>query len=182
MPREGAPVEAVEGAAALPSFSERQAAAAGSKPPLPGAPKGPASTRNRRYQRREGHPYEIFFPALATAPAAMSSSTGAGDRRSSGFVPQPVATLWNGFVSGSGSGANGDSARSERDLSRKTPGPYGDDNLPISSGHIALAPDISITSACVPHGEEGGARLAEVGAASFSLLLHKRGLRARGWK
>ncbi len=81
-----APVEAVEGAAPLPPVGERQAEATGAEPPLPGAPEGTASARKRCRRRREGHPYQIFFRAPATARAAMRSSTAAGGRPCSGSV------------------------------------------------------------------------------------------------
>jgi hypothetical protein len=112
--REGASVEAVEGAATLPPVSQRQAETAGSKPPLSGAPEGRARTKNRRSQGREGHPYKIFFRApfaslragSVTAPDATTVSGARGGRPCSGSVPRPAAALWSEFSSGRGAGAS----------------------------------------------------------------------------
>ena len=114
VPRAGTPLEGVEGAATLPPIGRRQAEATGSKPPLPGAPEGRARTKNRRSQRREGHPYKIFFRApfaslragSVTARVAMRGFNAAGGRPCSGFVPRPAAALWSGFSSGRGAGAD----------------------------------------------------------------------------
>ena len=154
-------MEAVEGAATLSSVPERQAETAGTEPPLSRAPQGRTRTKNRHPQHREGHLYKIFFRAAATVPAAMRSSSAHGDRPCSGSVPTPAATLWSGFWSGSGAGANDATARPGPELRRKRPDPYADKTLPISSGHIALRLAVSLSSACVQQ-EEGGARPSEV--------------------
>ena len=88
----GRPVEGVEGAATLPPISERQAEATGARPPLSGAPEGPARTPNLCPQRGEGHPYEFFFRAPVTARDAMCSSSATGGRPCNASVARPVAT------------------------------------------------------------------------------------------
>jgi len=93
VPGAGAPVEGVEGAATLPSVPERPAEAAGPEPPLPGAPEGTTSARKRCRHRCEGHPYEIFFRAAATARDAMWSLITPGGRRCNAFVLTFAATL-----------------------------------------------------------------------------------------
>ena len=150
-----APVEAVEGAATLPPVRERQAEAAGAKPPLPGAPEGTASARKRCRRRREGHPYQIFFRAPATARAAMRSSTGVGGRPCSGFVPRPAATLCSAFGSGRGAGAHGGGGR-DKGTTPAEPGiPCGDKSPPISSRHIAVGLSVSLSSGCAPRRGRG---------------------------
>ena len=150
-----APVEAVEGAAPLPPVGERQAEAAGAEPPLPGAPEGTASARKRCRCRREGHPYQIFFRAPATARAAMRSSTGVGGRPCSGSVVRPVATRWNGFCSGRGAGANDGGGRNQGTTPAEPGIPCGDESLPISSRHIALGLSVSLSSGCAPRRGRG---------------------------
>lgn len=150
-----APVEAVEGAAPLLPVRERQAEATGAEPPLPGAPKGTASARKRYRRRREGHPYQFFFRAPATARAAMRSSTGVGGRPCSGFVPRPAATLWSPFWSGRGAGAQGGGGR-DKGTTPAEPGiPCGDKSLPISSRHIAVGLSVSLSSGCAPRRGRG---------------------------
>jgi hypothetical protein len=150
-----APVEAVEGAAPLLPVRERQAEATGAEPPLPGAPKGTASARKRYRRRREGHPYQIFFRAPATARAAMRSSTEVGGRPCSGSVVRPVATPWNGFYSGRGAGAHGGGGR-DKGTTPAEPGlPCGDKSLPISSRHIAVGLSVSLSSGCAPRRGRG---------------------------
>jgi hypothetical protein len=167
-------MEAVEGAAAISPIPERQAKAAGSEPPLPGAPEGTTSARNCCRNRREGHSYKIFFRAPATVPDAMGNLSTPGGRPYNAFVPMPAATLWSEFCSGRGAGGNGDSSRSEGETFEELGAPCGNESLPIWSGHIALGAAVSLSSAC-GQGEEGGARPAAVGAASFSLLLRLEG-------
>jgi len=130
---------------------------------------------------REGHPYKIFFHApfvslrarSVTAPDATTVSGALVGRPCSGFVPRPAATLWSGFWSARGDGANGASDPSGRSL-REKGARCGAESPLISSGHIALGAGVSLSSAC-GQGEEGGARPARVGAASFSLLLRLEG-------
>lgn len=126
---------------------------------------------NRYPNRREGHPYKIFFALLGCAPAtargAMWYSSSPSGPRGSGFVPWLADALWSGFERGRDTGASGASARSGRQPWRKRPRPCrpcGDESLRISSGHIALDAAPSVISACA-QGEEGGARRARVGAA-----------------
>lgn len=150
-----APVEAVEGAAPLPPVGERQAEAAGTEPALPGAREGTASARRRCRRRREGHPYQIFFRAPATARAAMRSSTGVGGRPCSGFVPRPAATLCSAFGSGRGAGAHGGGGR-DKGTTPAEPGiPCGDKSPPISSRHIAVGLSVSLSSGCAPRRGRG---------------------------
>ena len=172
-------MEAVEGAATLSSVPERQAETAGTEPPLSRAPQGRTRTKNRHPQHREGHLYKIFFRAAATVPAAMRSSSAHGDRPCSGSVPTPAATLWSGFWSGSGAGANDATARPGPELRRKRPDPYADKTLPISSGHIALGLSLSLSSACAQQGEEGGVRTAQVALCSL-FFFHKDERRGTG--
>ncbi len=56
--------------------------------------------------------------------------------------------LWSEFSSGRGAGANGP------ELWGKRSGVSSDENLPISSGHIALPAAVSVISTCA-QGEEG---------------------------
>ena len=150
-----APVEAVEGAAPLLPVRERQTEATGAEPPLPGAPKGTASARKRYRRRREGHPYQIFFRAPATARAAMRSSTGVGGRPCSGFVPRPAATLCSAFGSGRSAGAHGGGGR-DKGTTPAEPGiPCGDKSPPISSRHIAVGLSVSLSSGCAPRRGRG---------------------------
>jgi hypothetical protein len=96
-------------APAISSIAERQAKAASSEPPLPGAPQGTASIR--RPHRPEGHPCQIFFRVPATARVATAGLAGVGGHRCRGFVPWPVAALWSEFLSGRDAGANGYGSR-----------------------------------------------------------------------
>jgi hypothetical protein len=75
----------MESAATIPSVGRLQTEAAGAKPPLPRAPKGQGS-KNPLLLEREGHPYEIFFHALATARDATNFFGGLDDRRCNAFV------------------------------------------------------------------------------------------------
>jgi ParB/RepB/Spo0J family partition protein len=69
--------------------------------------------------------------------------------------------LWSEFWSGRGAGANGP------ELGAKKPGVSSDENLPISSGHIALPAAVSVISTCAQE-EEGGAKSAAVGGFVLS--------------
>ena len=149
------PVEAVEGAAPLPPVRERQAEAAGAEPSLPRAPEGTASARKRCHCRREGHPYQIFFRAPATARAAMRSSTGVGGRPCSGFVLRPAATLCSAFGSGKGAGAHGGGGRDQGTTPAEAGIPCDDKSLPISSRHIAVGLSVSLSSGCAPRRGRG---------------------------
>lgn len=158
LPPASTPVEAVEGTAPLLPVRERQAEATGAEPSLPGAPKGTASARKRYRRRREGHPYQIFFRAPATARAAMRSSTGVGGRPYSGFVVRPVVTRWNGFCCGRGAGAHGGGGCDKGTTPAQHGIPCGDKSLPISSRHIAVGLSVSLSSGCPPRrgrGSEG---------------------------
>jgi ParB family chromosome partitioning protein len=150
----------VESAATLPPVCRLQAEAAGTKPPLPRAPEGKQS-KNPACQQREGHPYQVFFCAPATALDATTFSGGPADHHCSAFVPGLAAMLWSEFWSGRGAGANGP------ELGAKRSGVSNDENLPISSGHIALAAVVSVISTCAQE-EEGGAKSAGVGGFVLS--------------
>jgi len=179
VPPASAPVETVEGAAALPPVRERQAEAAGAEPPLPGAPEGTASARKRGRRRREGHPYQIFFHAPATARDAMWNLIAPGGRPCSGFVPGPAATLCSAFWSGRGAGANEGGGRNQGTTPAEPGIPCDDKSLPISSPHIAVGLSVSLNSGCAPRRGRGSEARRSC-AASFSLLLHE-GRRAPGW-
>lgn len=74
--------------------------------------RGRLKARNRKTQLaspREGHPYQVFFCAPATALDATPFSGAPGDPRCSVFVLWPVVMLWSGFWDGKDAGANGTS-------------------------------------------------------------------------
>jgi hypothetical protein len=106
MPRGCPRLAPLEGPTTLPGNGGGQAEAERAKPTLPGAcPEAETLGETAGSGSREGHPYQIFFRAAATAPVATSSLIGAGDLPCNGSARGHAGEL--GSASGSGNGAGG---------------------------------------------------------------------------